>query len=287
MFSYHVRQRLLLMLAALGVPTLTACGQISAAQAPIPTAVPISTRVVVPTQQPSPTTEPTAASPEATSAPTQPAAPPVVPPEDAASARLQVPAGFAVRIYAQLDNPRLMTVGPDGHLYVAERGARAVVRLPDRDGDGLADAREVVAEGLGGVHNVEWFQGSLYAADASQVTRLTDTNNDGDMLDAGEQAFVVALPTGGNHTSRTLHFGPDGMLYVSAGSTGNIEPETDLRRGTIMRYAPDGSIPADNPFANDPDPNLQPVWAEGLRNSVDFLFLPDVGCGPITTAATA
>ena len=42
-----------------------------------------------------------------------------------------------------------------------------------------------------------------------------------------------------------------------------------------MRFNPDGTIPADNPFANDPEETRRPVWAEGLRNSVDFLFLPD------------
>ena len=41
---------------------------------------------------------------------------------------------------------------------------------------------------------------------------------------------------------------------------------------TVLR---DGSIPADNPFASDPIETRRPVWAEGLRNSVDFLFLPE------------
>ncbi|HEU4326328.1 MAG TPA: PQQ-dependent sugar dehydrogenase, partial [Roseiflexaceae bacterium] len=46
-------------------------------------------------------------------------------------------------------------------------------------------------------------------------------------------------------------------------------------RATIMRFNPDGSIPADNPFANDPTESRRPVWAEGLRNSVDFLWTPE------------
>lgn len=67
-------------------------------------------------------------------------------------------------------------------------------------------------------------------------------------------------------------FGPDGKLYVSAGSSCNICAEEDPRRAAILRFDPDGSIPSDNPFAADPDPRRRALWAWGLRNSVDFLF---------------
>jgi glucose/arabinose dehydrogenase len=200
-----------------------------------------------------------------------------LPPADEASARLKVPAGFAVRIYASgLDGPRLMTVGPDGQLYVAERGADAIVRLPDADSDGLADASQAVATGLDGPHSAEWHGGSLYVAENSRISKLTDANADGDFLDPGERVTITDdIPCCGGHSTRTLHFGPDGKLYVAAGSSCNVCAEQDKRRATIMRFNADGSIPADNPFVDDPDPQRRPVWAEGLRNSVDFLFMPD------------
>jgi glucose/arabinose dehydrogenase len=197
--------------------------------------------------------------------------------DDEATARLQVPEGFALNTYVSgLNEPRLMTVGPDGNLYVAERGGSAVIRLPDADGDGVADERQVVAENLNAPHNVEWFEDSLYVAATGIVLRLTDQNGDGDMLDEGEVETVTDnIPSTGVHTSRTLHFGPDGKLYVSAGSSGNNDIESDRRRASIMRFNVDGTIPEDNPFVDDPDETRRPVWAEGLRNSVDFLFLPD------------
>jgi glucose/arabinose dehydrogenase len=206
-----------------------------------------------------------------------PAAAPTGSNVDEASQRLVVPPGFALNTYfSALDEPRLMTVGPDGYLYVAERGGGAVVRLPDADGDGVADGREVIAEDLNQPHSLEWFEGSLYVAVFDRILRMTDENGDGDMLDEGEQATVTDnIPAGGVHTSRTLHFGPDGKLYVAAGSSNNIDVETDRRRAAISRFNIDGSIPEDNPFANDPEETRRPVWAEGLRNSVDFLFLPD------------
>lgn len=201
----------------------------------------------------------------------------VVPPEDEASARLTVPTGFAVRLYTTgLDEPRLMTVGPDGQLYVANRGGGSIVRLPDADGDGLADEQQVVANDLNEPHGLEWFEDALYVAETDQISRLADQNGDGDFEDDGEKTVVTDnIPAGGRHSSRTLHFGPDGKLYVAAGSSGNNEVETDLRRAAISRFNADGTIPEDNPFVNDAEATRQPVWAEGLRNSIDFLFLAD------------
>ncbi len=158
-------------------------------------------------------------------------------------------------------------------MYVAERGAGRVVRLQDANNDGLADAVEPVVTGLNGPHSVEWYQGSLYIATNDQVLKWEN----------GQQTKLVDLPTGGRHTSRTAHIGPDGKLYVAAGSSCNIpnDPskcqEDDQRRATIMRYTLDGKIPSDNPFVNDNSANgtRRPVWAEGLRNSVDFLWMPN------------
>jgi glucose/arabinose dehydrogenase len=197
--------------------------------------------------------------------------------QDEASARLQVPAGFAINTYfSGLRAPRLMTVGPDGHLYVAEQGGGTVVRLPDANNDGVADERQEVAEQLSGPHSVEWFEGALYVAVRDRILRMADQNGDGDFMDDGEQVTITDnIPSGGGHSSRTLHFGPDGKLYVAAGSSSNIGVERDRRRATIMRFNADGSIPDDNPFADDVEETRRPVWAEGLRNSVDFLFLPD------------
>ena len=234
-----------------------------------------------PTAAPQPTVQPsTRQAPLSTAAPAPTATPFAklgLPPADEASARLKVPKGFAVRIFARdLNNPRLMTVGPDGYLYVAEREGSLISRLADRDNDGLADAHETVANNADHVHSVAWFEGSLYAAELDKVEKFTDKNKDGDFEDEGERETVTNnIPAGGGHTTRTVHFGPDGKMYISAGSEGNNEPGDDPRRASILRFNSDGSIPQDNPFADDADEQRHPVWAEGLRNSVDFLFLPD------------
>jgi len=196
-----------------------------------------------------------------------------LPPADSASAHLHVPAGFAVRLYANgLRQPRLMTIAPDGSLYVAARGTQSIIRLADVHNIGIADRLETVATDLPDVHSLEWHAGWLYATEGTEVVRLKSTTAS-TTLDTREN--IVDLPVPSDHISRTVHFGPDGMMYVTAGSPSNIQPDGDPRHATIMRFNPDGSIPADNPYATDPNPLRRPIWADGLRNAVDFVFLPD------------
>ena len=165
-----------------------------------------------------------------------------------------------------------MTVGPDGEVYVSLYASGEIARLPDRNDDGLADGIEIIAGRMNRPHGIEWHEDWLYVAEAGRVSRLRDSDGDG-LLETWE-LVTDNIPGEGGHTSRTLHFSPDGLLYVSAGSSCNVCAEDDPRRAAILRFNPDGSIPADNPFAADPDPRWQAVWAWGLRNSVDFLWTP-------------
>ena len=72
-----------------------------------------------------------------------------VPLDDVPGKSIVLPPGFAINLFADgLDGPRMMTLGPDGQVYVAERGAGKIIRLPDADLDGRADAVETLAEGL-------------------------------------------------------------------------------------------------------------------------------------------
>jgi glucose/arabinose dehydrogenase len=197
-----------------------------------------------------------------------------LPPADEASERISLPPGFAIRIFANnvSGRPRLMDFGPDGWLYVALINSNEVARLPDRNADGLADGVEVIAGGFNGPNNVDWHDGWLYVASNDRIDRLRDADGDGSF--ELREEVTTNLPTGGGHSSRTVHVSPDGLLYVSAGSSSNITPESDPRRAAILRFNLDGSIPADNPFATDPDARRQAVYAWGLRNSVDFLWSP-------------
>lgn len=89
-----------------------------------------------------------------------------------------------------------------------------------------------------------------------------------------------------NHNGGCLAFGPDGYLYIATGDGGSAgDPQNNAQNltnllGKILRIdvnnrqAPlNYAIPADNPFANSPDPNIKKeIYAYGLRNPWRFSF---------------
>jgi glucose/arabinose dehydrogenase len=173
---------------------------------------------------------------------------------------IRLPEGFAIHIFAQgLRGPRMMALGPDGTIYVAERGADRIVRLPDRDGDGQADQVEVIAEGLDGPNSLAFYNdGSLYVGETTRILRLSAPDTQG--LFQEHRVVIDGLPSGG-HNTRTVLFSPDGAsLFVSVGSSCNVCDEEDPRRAAILRYNPDGSG--------------EQIYAHGLRNAVGIVFRP-------------
>src|SRR5262249_10547480 len=105
----------------------------------------------------------------------------------------------------------------------------------------------------------------------NQVVRLTDVGNKGTNL----TRILRDLPSGPEHNSGTMRFGPDGKLYVALGDCqcGGAAQDLGTPSGKILRVNPDGSAPPDNPFVNQPgkDPT---IWAYGLRNPFSFDFHP-------------
>jgi glucose/arabinose dehydrogenase len=173
---------------------------------------------------------------------------------------ISLPPGFEINLFADgLDSPRMMTLGPDGHIYVAERGAGRILRLPDEDHDGSPDQIEVVAEGLNAPSSLAFFQdGSLYVGETNQILRFPPLAG-GETF--GQPEIIVPDLPGGGHNTRTVLFSPDfEIMYVSVGSSCNICEEADPRRAAIMRYDPDGSNGR--------------LFAKGLRNAVGITIRP-------------
>jgi len=186
---------------------------------------------------------------------------PELPAAPAEAARGLAP-GFQLSVYAEgLTRARFMAFGPDGTLYVGTTSrAGTVWALPDRNQDGKADEVIAFAEGLRSPHSVAWHGEWLYVGETHRVIRLRDTDGD---LRADEQEVVVAdLPAGGQHSTRTVGFGPDGGLYVSVGSSCNVCKEDDPRRAAILRFNSEGGEPLS-------------TYARGLRNAVGFTWHPE------------
>lgn len=96
-----------------------------------------------------------------------------------------------------------------------------------------------------------------------------------------EQVRVIfrAMPTYNNglHFGSRLAFGPDGMLYITLGdrfdktTTRPQAQQLNSHIGKVIRINPDGSVPADNPFAKQPGA-LPEIWTLGHRNIQSATF---------------
>lgn len=180
---------------------------------------------------------------------------------------LRVPDGFHVELWADgVPDARSLSRSPDGTLFVGTRGGGKVYALRDADGDGRADRRWTLAEGLNMPNGVAWHRGDLYVAENHRILRYADI---GAHLDAPPTPQVVRddLPTETHHGWRYIDFGPDGKLYLAIGAPCNVcmleSFERDGRRleyGSITRMNADGSH--------------WEVVAHGVRNSVGFDWRP-------------
>src|SRR5262245_50596823 len=130
------------------------------------------------------------------------------------SAKLQVPAGFTVSVYADnIEAPRTMMYAPNGDLFVAQSRLGAVLVLRDANKDGIPDTRSVYAKGLNGVFGMALHDGYLYLGPTDSIVRYK--YNDGDTVAQGTPQKLVDLPTGG-HSTRNIVFSRDGKkMYVA------------------------------------------------------------------------
>ncbi|NIJ38190.1 glucose/arabinose dehydrogenase [Sphingopyxis panaciterrae] len=80
--------------------------------------------------------------------------------------------------------------------------------------------------------------------------------------------------TGRGHFSHRLAFSPDGKyLFIGSGERQKFDPAQDMKAnlGKILRLNPDGSVPADNPFASEGGVTAQ-IWSLGHRNILGLAF---------------
>jgi len=169
---------------------------------------------------------------------------------------LVVRRGFQVAVFADdLDGVRMLARGPDGIVYASLPRLGRVVALPDADADGRADQVRDVADGLSGPHGRAGAGDTLYIAEEHRVVRRVPPD--------GELEVVVGeLPTGGNHTTRSILVRGDTLL-VSVGSSCNLCDERDPRRAAVTYYRTDGSG--------------ERSFARGLRNAVGLAWHPTTG----------
>ena len=146
-----------------------------------------------------------------------------------ADAKLQVPEGFKVEVFASdQKGARAMRLAPNGDIFLTETAVGAVkVLRPSADGATAASV-ETFATGLNlpfgmafyPANNPKW----LYVAETNRVVRYPYKVGDQKASALPEIVVPELSPVGtGGHFTRDLVFSPDGKrMFVSVGSGSNV-----------------------------------------------------------------
>ncbi|MFI8190507.1 PQQ-dependent sugar dehydrogenase [Streptomyces sp. NPDC085946] len=163
---------------------------------------------------------------------------------------------------------------PGGGLLVSSRDDGTIVRIDEKTGKKteLGEVPGVSPAGEGGLlgialspdyasdHMVYAYFTS--ASDNRVVRMLHDEDKPpGEQLGAPDTVFR-GIPKGVIHNGGRIAFGPDRMLYVGTGESGDtgLSQDKESTGGKILRLTPDGDPAPGNPF---PD---SPVLSYGHRN---------------------
>lgn len=205
--------------------------------------------------------------------------------------------GLQVVAFARgLDHPRWLYVLPNGDVLVAETNAPArpddgggikgwlaglimkragatvpsanrITVLRDTDGDGVADLRSVLLQGLNSPFGMALVGPNLYVANSDAVLQFPHVEGEMHILVPGMK--VVDLPAGpiNHHWTKNLIASPDGRkLYVTVGSNSNVaERGMDVEASRAAIWEVDISTSSLRPFAT------------GLRNPNGLAWEPSSG----------
>ena len=215
----------------------------------------------------------------------------------AANTSPQAAPGTQVNAFARdLAHPRWLLVLPNGDVLVAETGAppkpddgnglrgwimglvmkragstvasaNRITLLRDTDGDGIADVRTVLIEGLNSPFGMVLVGARLFVADTDAVLSFPYRTGDTRISEPGEK--ITDLPAGpiNHHWTKNLIASADGLtLYVTVGSNSNVGErgvEAEAERAAI--------------WAVDVATGSHRIYASGLRNPNGMAFEPNSG----------
>lgn len=155
-----------------------------------------------------------------------------------------------------------------GSALVSERDTGRILRVGESSVSTVGTMEGVAPRGEGGLLGIALADNRIYAYFTSAAdNRVVRMAWDGRRL-GNPEPILTGIPKAAIHNGGRIAFGPDGMLYVATGDAGNPESaqDRDSLAGKILRIAPDGSVPSDNPFPGSP------VYSLGHRNVQGLAF---------------
>ena len=219
----------------------------------------LATAACSPVADVEPAPSPSAAAPTPTARPTTPAE--TGPVETTGDPRV---------VATDLELPWSLVALASGSFLVSERDT-ALVKEVRADGTVREVGRvaDVQPGGEGGQLGLavqsddeSWLYAFTTTGSDNRIVRMPLTGAAGSYALGAAETVFDGLPKAGNHNGGRIKFGPDGMLYATAGDAGSPDrsQDPDSLGGKILRMTPDGSIPSDNPFPGSA------VYSLGHRN---------------------
>ncbi len=190
-------------------------------------------------------------------------------------AKIKLPPGFRITLYAQVPDARHIAVGPQGIVTFVGTRKDQVYSVTDRDKDRVADEVKPFAPSIAfTIPNGVCFSkdGFLFIAEQNRVlvfpaaeffyegadVAAFNVVKQGDLIPPDEESY--------NHTARVCRVGPDNRLYITLGQPFNVPPPE--KKDLYAKWGIGGIVRLDRDGTN------REVFASGIRNSVGMDFNP-------------
>lgn len=183
-----------------------------------------------------------------------------------------------------LDHPWEITWSKDNHIWMTEREGK-ISRIDPATGMTTfsQSIKEVASRGEGGLlglalHPDFLSNGLLYVVynyrnSGDYLEKVVRFTYSGNSL-SNPVTILDGIRAAGIHNGSRLWIlnGRDAKLFVSTGdaSESGLSQKTSTLNGKILRLNLDGTIPADNPFPNNP------VWSFGHRNAQGMIMANNI-----------
>ncbi|MEP1443568.1 MAG: PQQ-dependent sugar dehydrogenase [Hyphomicrobiales bacterium] len=190
---------------------------------------------------------------------------------------------------SKLDTPWALAFLPDASILITERDGNLRLFKDGALSKPLSGVPKVWARGQGGLLDVaidpnfaenRWVYLSFSeAGEGGSGTAVARGQLNGLELQNTKVIYRQNIKTGtGRHFGSRLVFARDGTLFITHGDRGKRPRSQDPfdHAGSIIRINPDGTIPADNPFA-DGKKALPEIWSIGHRNAQGITIHPETG----------
>jgi glucose/arabinose dehydrogenase len=188
-----------------------------------------------------------------------------------------------------LSDGRALVLAQNGVIYLVDPAtgtSSSYLTVPSVDATAERGALDLVVDTASSNPQMFYVYYSHHPTTRLRIAEYEFTGNGA--MDAASASMVWENPgpshdeagAGPNHIGGSLNITPDGnYFYLSIGDGLTPTNATDLTNvfGKILRISRDGLAPADNPFFDAAGPNIDEIWAYGLRNPWKASF--DVATG--------